>query len=169
MWNWCGSGAALVQTNPSGADLRYDAADTLGGIRCRFGPRLSHQWQRCRTVHGRGLRDRTEGVVDCSCRLICQRRSQCFSAGSYFWPQRGHFHIFEGSYPRPVFLLLSLGFIKTMSGELLCPSVDDKQQESDLKIYLFFEYQIKMQLLQLFKRSKDVKMQITSAAPSRCF
>lgn len=55
------------------------------------------------------------------------------------------------------FSLFTLVFMKTRSGELLCPSVNEKQQECDLRIY-FFEYQIKMQLLQLVKRSKDVKM-----------
>lgn len=35
------------------------------------------------------------------------------------------------------FLLFSLVFIKTMSGELLCPNVDDKKQECHLRIFFF--------------------------------
>lgn len=153
------SSDALVQTNPIGTDLRYETPDTPEGIRCRFGLRLSS----IAAVHNCADCGRTEGVMNWSCRLISRRQSQSFSVVSHFLPQCGHFHTFDMNYSRPVFLLFSLVFIKSMSGELLCPSVDDKKQ--DLKKSFFWVLDKKMQLLQHFKQSKDAKTETTTVAP----
>lgn len=67
------------------------------------------------------------------------------------------------NYSRPVFLLFSSVFIETMLKEPLCPSVDDKKQEGSLRSH-FFEYQIK--ILQLLNQSRDVKIEVTTVAPS---